>query len=184
EELVARLITEGRVPFDVPRQEPVRVADGHQAAGDDVPVPPERVPLADLLDVGRDLVVEGPQAGRYIGALVREGAELVGPTEGRVLCSNVAPHRPDAALADLPVPFGRGVVVPPRGALDGGAVSDENEVVLGDVDSSALSAAEPFDHASDHALGLDVELGADVERDIGHPRVVLDLDALLLQPFD
>ena len=73
----------------------------------------ERVALADPLDVGRNLVVEGADACRLIAALVGVGAELVGPAEGRVLGGDVAPHRPDAALLDVPDPTWPGCGGPP-----------------------------------------------------------------------
>ena len=44
--------------------------------------------------------------------------------------------------------------------------------------SSALSALQPLDPASDLALR------GDVEHDVGDPRVVHDRDALLLEPLD
>ena len=177
-QLVLRRVPEVRVALDVPRQQPIGIAHGHQAAGDGAPVETERVALADPLDVGRNLVVEGDDACRLIAALVGVGTELVGPTEGGVLGGDVAPHRPDAALLDVPDPLGRGVVVPPRGVFDRRAVGNEDEVVLGDVASSALSALDPLDPASDLAFR------GDVEHDVGDLRVVHNRDALLLEPLD
>ena len=106
------------------------------------------------------------------------GTELVGLTEGGVLGGDVAPHRPDAALLDVPVPLGRGVVVPPRAVFDRRAVGNEDEVVRGDVASSVLSALDPLDPASDLAFR------GDVEHDVGDLRVVHERDALLLEPLD
>ncbi len=177
-QLVLRRVPEVRVALDVPRQDPIGIAHGHQATGDGARVETVRVALADPLDVGRNLVVEGDDACRLIAALVGVGTELVGLTEGGVLGGDVAPHRPDAALLDVPDPLGRGVVVPPRGVFDRRAVGNEDEVVLSDVASSALSALNPLDPASDLAFR------GDVEHDVGDLRVVHNRDALLLEPLD
>ena len=116
-QLVLRRVPEVRVALDVPRQHPIGIAHGYQATGDGARVELERVALADPLDVGRNLVVEGDDACRLIAALVGVGTELVGSTEGGVLGGDVAPHRPDAALLDVPDPLGRGVMVPPGGVF-------------------------------------------------------------------
>ena len=133
-QLVLRRVPEVRVALDVPRQHPIGIAHGYQATGDGARVELERVALADPLDVGRNLVVEGDDACRLIAALVGVGTELVGLTEGGVLGGDVAPHRPDAALLDVPDPLGRGVVVPPGGVFYRRSVGNEDEVVLSDVD--------------------------------------------------
>ena len=101
-QLVLRRVPEVRVALDVPRQAPIGIAHGYQATGDGARVELERVALADPLDVGRNLVVEGDDACRLIAALVGVGTELVGLTEGGVLGGDVAPHRPDAAPPGCP----------------------------------------------------------------------------------
>ena len=101
-QLVLRRVPEVRVALDVPRQAPIGIAHGYQATRDGARVELERVALADPLDVGRNLVVEGDDACRLIAALVGVGTELVGLTEGGVLGGDVAPHRPDAAPPGCP----------------------------------------------------------------------------------
>ena len=113
-----------------------------------------------------------------IAGLVGVGTEFVRPAEGGVLGGDVAPHCPDAALLDVPVPLGRRLMIAPRGVFDRRAVCNENEVVFGDVASSALSSLEPLDPASDLAFR------GDVEKDVGDLRVVHNCDALLLEPLD
>ena len=81
-QLVLRRVPEVRFALDVPRQQPIGIAHGYQAAGDGAPVETVRVALADPLDVERNLVVEGDDACRLIATLVGVGTELVGPTEG------------------------------------------------------------------------------------------------------
>jgi hypothetical protein len=65
-------------------------------------------------------------------------------------------------------------VVAPGGVLDQGAVGYENQVVLDQIEPSALSAADPVDASGHLAIGVDVELY------VGDPCVVLDGDAMLL----
>ena len=82
-QLALRVVPEVRVALDVPRQHPVGIAHGHQAAGDGLPLVTGRFALADPLDVGRNLVVEGADACRLIAGLVGVGTELVGADRRR-----------------------------------------------------------------------------------------------------
>ena len=106
------------------------------------------------------------------------GAEFVGPPERRVLLGDVAPQRPDAALADLRVEDGCGVVAAPVGVFHEGAVGDEDQVALREVKPAGLAVPDPFDPPCHFALG------GDVEPHVGHPGVVLNGDAMLLEPGD
>ena len=177
-QLVLRRVSEVRVALYVPRHHPIGIAHSYHATGDGARVELERVALADPLDVGRNLVVEGDDACRLIATLVGVGTELVGLTEGGVsaaMLRHIAQMLPSwMSLIHL-----AGVWWSPQEVFSTArSVGNEDEVVLTDVASSALSALNPLDPASDLAFRGDVEL------DVGDLRAVHNGDALLLEPLD
>ena len=52
----------------------------------------EGVALADVLDIGDDLLVQSLHGGAHPVGLLGVMAELVGMAKGRVLCGDLAPH--------------------------------------------------------------------------------------------
>ena len=178
-QLVGALLLEVGLAVDRPGLQPGRVAGRDDAAGDHAAG--VGVPLADALDVGRDAVVERGDRGRLPGRLVLRvdvgGVdELVRPPEVGVLTGDVLPQLPAVARLDLVVPRRRGGVVTPAGVGHEGAVGDEHQGVLVDVDAALLSAVQPLDAAGRLALG------GDVEDHVGDAGVELHLHALVLEP--
>ena len=58
----------------------------------------EGIALADVLDIGDDLLVQRLDGGAHPVGLLGVVAELVGMAEGRILRGDLAPHIPAAAL--------------------------------------------------------------------------------------
>ena len=100
-------------------------------------LPVNGIALADLGDIGDDALVERFDGGAHPVGLLGIVAELVGVAEGGVLCGDLAPHIPAAALLDLGVVGRGGVLAAHRGVLHAAAVGDEHEIVLGEVDGLA-----------------------------------------------
>ena len=95
--------------------------------------------------------------------------------ERRILCRDLAPHIPAAALADGLVE-GRGLILAAvGGVLDAAAVRDENKVVVRQVDGILPALALQNDAACRLAAVPDVKLHID---DL---RVVLEVHTVLLQ---
>ena len=139
----------------------------------------ERVALADVFDIGDDLLVEGLDGGAHPVGLLGVVAELVGMTEGRILRGDLAPHIPAAALFELGVVRGGLVLAAHGGVFDAAAVRDENEVVLGEVDGLLLAVADDVDALSQLVLGVRA-----VELDVCDLHAVVELDVVALEVLD
>src|SRR5215831_5700848 len=138
----------------------------------------QRVALGDLLDVVGHLAGTEAHSRRHLGRVTDVGAELVRPAERGMLLGDVAPECPDAALANLGVELGRGMLIAPGGVLDRRADGHEDQVVLGKVERTAHPGGEPF-YAAGH-----LAVGSDIEKHVGDPGVVYEGDPVPLQPFD
>ena len=141
-------------------------------AGDHLPG--EGVPLADLFQIGRDLVVQGGDGGRLPVGKARLGAVLVRAAEGRVLGSDVPPQLP-AAPHRLSEELRGAVVAAQRGVLRAGAVCDEHQVVLSELPDLLPALPDP------HQLLCHLSARGDVEDHVGDLRVILKLHIVLLQ---
>ena len=204
-QLVARLVAELLLTVDGPAHEPTGVAAGHNAARHRVAA--ERVALADLLDVGRDGIVERGDGGAHPLGLLRVGAEDVGVAEAGVLAGDATPQVPAVARLSLREPR-RGLGLRADGsALDATAVGDEHEVVLSEVDDRLLAVRAGHDAGGDllyhRAVGIALEMrlldaldgvlpgaghgalgssaAADGKADVLHLRVEVELHARLLK---
>ncbi len=85
---------------------------------------------------------------------------------------------PAAAVVDDGVEFRGRVMIAPLGVLHQGAIGYEDQVVFGKINAAQLSVLNPFDAACDLVIGCNIEC------DIHHLRVELNLDALLTKPCD
>ena len=139
----------------------------------------ERVALADVFDIGDDLLVEGLDGGAHPVGLLRVVAELVGMTEGRVLRGDLAPHIPAAALFELGVVLGGLILAAHGGVFDAAAVRDEDEVVFREVDGLLLAVADDID-----ALSELVGRVRAVELDVCDLHAVVELNVVALEVLD
>ena len=139
----------------------------------------ERVALADIFDIGDDLLVEGLDGGAHPVGLLGVVAELVGMTEGRILRGDLAPHIPAAALFELGVVRGGLVLAAHGGVFDAAAVRDEDEVVFREVDGLLLAVADDVDALSQLVLGVRA-----VELDVCDLHAVVELDVVALEVLD
>ena len=139
----------------------------------------ERVALADVFDIGDDLLVEGLDGGAHPVGLLGVVAELVGMTEGRILRGDLAPHIPAAALFELGVVRGGLVLAAHGGVFDAAAVGDEDEVVFREVDGLLLAVADDVDALSQLVLGVRA-----VEFDICDLHAVVELNVVALKVLD
>ena len=98
----------------------------------------ERVALADLLDVRRNLAVQGDGGAHPLGG-IRIGAELLRMAKARVLVGDTLPHIPAATGLQVWVPCGGRVLGPHGGVLHATAVGDEHQIVLGQVDGGFIT---------------------------------------------
>ena len=167
----------------------------------------ERVALADLLDVGRDGIVERGDGGAHPLGLLRVSAEDVGVAEAGVLAGDATPQVPAVARLSLRAPR-RGLGLrADGGALDATAVGDEHEVVLSEVDNRLLAVRAGHDAGGNllhhRAVGVALEMrlldaldgvlpgtgygalgssaAADGKADVLHLRVEVELHARLLK---
>ena len=106
-------------------------------------------------------------------------AELVGMAEGRILRGDLAPHIPAAALFELGVELGGGVLAAHGGILNAAAVGDENEVIFGEVDGLLLALADHVDALGELVLGVRA-----VEFDVCDLHAVVELDVMALEVLD
>ena len=177
EAVVLGLRAELRLAVDGPAHQPGGILHGDDAAGDDMAG--ERVALADIFDIGDDLLVEGLDGGAHPVGLLGVIAELVGMAEGRILRGDLAPHVPAAAGFDLVVVGGGLVLAAAGGIFDAAAVGDEDEVVLGEVDGVFLAVAEDVD-----ALGELVGRVGAVKLHVHDLHAVVELDTEALEILD
>ena len=175
-QLILGLIAELLLTVQRPAEQPAGVLDRNDAAGDGVTA--EGIALADLLDILRDLVIQGGDGGALPVGQLRIRAELFGVAEGRILCGDLLPQIPAVARLDGGVETGCLVLGTHGAALDAAAVGDEQQIVLGQVDVGHLACVLHGDRACHLAAALNVELDV---RDLG---VVVELHAKALQVLD
>ena len=175
-QLVLGLVSELLLTVQRPAEQPVGVLNGDDAACDGVAT--ERVTLADLLDILRDLVVQRSDGGTLPVGVFGVGAELLRVTEGRVLRSDLLPQIPAVARLDGGVKAGSLVLCTHGAALHTAAVGDEQQVVLGQVDGVGLACV-----LYHHAAGL-LALAVDVKLHVHHLGLVVELHAVVLQIGD
>ena len=170
--LLRLLLLELPLAVDGPAQQPLGVLTADDTAGDHLPG--AGVPLADVGDIGEDLVVQSGDGGRLPVGLGDVGAELLRPSKGGVLLGDVLPQAPAPAGAHLRVPVGGMVLVAVDGPLGAGAVGDKHQVVLRE-DNALLRAVDPaLDGGGRLSAVPDVEdhigdFGAEAEV---HPRLL------------
>ena len=99
-----------------PAHQPVGILHGDNAAGDGVAG--ERIALADLLNVRRDLVVQRGDGRALPVGLLRVVDELVRMTEARVLRRDLLPEIPAVARLELRIELGRLVLAADGAVLD------------------------------------------------------------------
>ena len=136
----------------------------------------EGVALADVLDIGDDLLVQSLHGGAHPVGLLGVMAELVGMAKGRVLCGDLAPHIPAAAGLQLGVVGGGLVLTAHGGVLHAAAVGDEHQIVLRQVDGAGLVVLDDID-----ALGQLVGGIGAVELHVGDLHAVMKPDVVALQ---
>ena len=150
---------------------------GDDAACDGVAT--ERVTLADLLDILRDLVVQRSDGGAFPVGMFRVGAELFRIAECGVLCSDLLPQIPAVARPDGGIKACGLVLRADGAALHAAAVRDEDEVVFREVDGLLLAVADDVDALSQLVLGVRA-----VELDVCDLHAVVELDVVALEVLD
>ena len=171
--VILGLLAELRLAVDGPAHEPAGVLHGDDTAGDHLAG--EGIPLADVLDIGDDALIQRLHRGAHPVGLLRIIAELVGMAEGGILSGDLAPHIPAAALLDLGVVGGGCVLAAHGGVLYAAAVGDEHQIVLRQVDGLVLAVPDDVD-----ALGH-LPMGGAVKLHVGHLHAEVELDAEALQ---
>ena len=174
--LILGLIPELGLTVDGPAQEPAGILHGHDAAGNHAAG--KGVTLADILDIGNDLLIQCGDGGAHPVGLLRIMAELVGMTEGRILCSNSAPHIPATAGLDFGVEGCHGVLGTHGGVLHAATVGNEHQIVFRQVNKLMFALRQQLNTLCLLFTGLDVELHID------HLGVIVELDTEAFQILD
>ena len=172
--VVLGLVAELGLAVDGPAHQPGGVLDGDDAAGDHMAG--EGVALADVLDIGDDLLVQSLHGGAHPVGLLGVMAELVGMAKGRVLCGDLAPHIPAAAGLQLGVVGGGLILTAHGGVLHAAAVGDEHQIVLRQVDGAGLVVLDDIDALGQLVLGVRA-----VELHVGDLHAVMEPDVVALQ---
>ena len=175
-QLVLRLVAELLLAVQCPAEQPVGVLNGDDAAGDGVAA--ERVTLANLLDILRDLVVQGGNGSAIPVGMFRVGAELLGMAESGILCSDLFPQIPAVARLDGGVKACSLVLRTHGAALHTATVGDEQQIVLGQVDGAGLPRM-----LHDHAACL-LALAIDIKFHVHDLGLIVELHAVILQVSD
>ena len=90
--------------IDRPAKKPAGILDRDNAARDHLSG--QRITLADLPDVGQDLLVQGIDRGADPVAVLRVGAEFVGASKGGILGRNLPPEAERTAFVNFAVHAG------------------------------------------------------------------------------
>ena len=141
--MILGLIPELGLAVDRPTHEPAGVLHGDDAAGNHMAG--EGIPLADVLDIGDDLLIQRLHGGAHPVGLLGVMAELVGMAKGGILCGDLAPHIPAAARFQLGVVGGGLVLTAHGGVLHAAAVGDEHQIVLRQVNGAGLVVLDDID---------------------------------------
>ena len=136
----------------------------------------EGIALADVLDIGDDLLVERLDGRAHPVGLLGVMAELVGMAEGRVLGGDLAPHVPAAAFLQLGIVGCGSILASQGGVLHAAAVGDEDEIVLREVDGALPAILDDLDALCQLVVGV----GA-VELHVADLDAVVELDVVALQ---
>ncbi len=123
-QLAFRLVAELLLTVQRPAHQPVGILNGYDAAGHHMAG--ERVTLADLLNIRRNLHVKRGHGGAHPLRMLRIAAEHVRVTETRVLLGNATPHVPAAAGLNFRSPRGRLGLRAHRRVLHASAVGNEH----------------------------------------------------------
>ena len=105
--------------------------------------------MADLLDIGHNLAVEGGDRGAHPVALLGVTAELIGMTKARVLGGNATPHVPTATRANRRIPCGGLILRTDRRVFHAAAVGDKDQVILSEIDVRDLARMRHGDATRD-----------------------------------
>ena len=138
----------------------------------------ERVALADIFDIGNDLLIERFDGCTHPVRLLGVIAELIRMAEGRVLCGDLAPHIPAAAGLDLRVIGGRLVLAAAGGIFDTAAIGNKNKIVFCQIDGVLFPLADDID-----TLGKLAGRGA-VEFHVHDLNAIVELYAEALEILD
>ena len=174
-DLLRVLLLELALTVDGPAHEPLGVPAAYDAAGDHAAA--SGIPLADIGDVGQDLIIQGGDGGGLPVGLLDIGAEFFRVSEGGILLCDVLPEVPAAAGADLRVSVGGMVLVPVDGPLRAASIGHEYQVVFRKEDPAL------------HSVGLALDGGGsllallDLKEHIGDLRIVAEVHPGLLQVF-
>ena len=175
-QLVLGLVSELLLTVQRPAEQPVGVLNGDDAACDGVAT--ERVTLADLLDILRDLVVQRSDGGAFPVGMFGVGAELFRIAECGVLCSDLLPQVPAVARLDGGIKACCLVLCAHRAAFHAAAVGDEQQIIFGQVNGADLTCVLHNHAACLLALAIDIKFHV---HDLG---LIVELHAVVLQVSD